>query len=53
MMGAVSWARRHQQGVMRLGGAMLVTVGVLMLTGLWAELVAQLQLWVVGYVPPV
>jgi cytochrome c-type biogenesis protein len=53
MMGAASWVRRHQRGVMRLGGAMLVTVGVLMLTGLWAEMVAQLQLWVVGYVPPV
>lgn len=53
MMGAVAWVRRHQVHVMRLGGAMLVTVGILMLTGVWASMIAHLQLWVVGYVPPV
>ncbi len=53
MMGATAWVRRHQVWVMRLGGAMLVGVGILMLTGVWTSLIAHLQLWVVGYVPPV
>lgn len=43
MMRVVAWVRRHQQWVMRLGGAMLVTVGILLLTGAWAELVAWMQ----------
>ncbi|MDP9318931.1 MAG: cytochrome c biogenesis protein CcdA [Actinomycetota bacterium] len=49
MMGAVAWVRRHQQWVMRLGGAMLVTVGVLLLSGAWDSLVA----WMQGEVGPV
>jgi cytochrome c-type biogenesis protein len=53
MMGAVAWIRRYQVWVMRLGGAMLVTVGILMLTGAWTALVQQLQSWVGGYVLPV
>jgi cytochrome c-type biogenesis protein len=49
MMGAVTWVRRHQQWVMGLGGAMLVTVGVLLLSGEWATMVA----WMQGKVGPV
>jgi len=49
MMGAVAWVRRHQQWVMRLGGAMLVTVGILLLSGAWDSLVA----WMQGEVGPV
>jgi len=49
MMRAVTWVRRHQQWVMGLGGAMLVTVGVLLLSGEWANLVA----WMQGQVGPV
>ncbi len=49
MMGAVSWVRRHQVWVMRLGGAMLVTVGILMLTGVWATMIAHLQTWAVSF----
>jgi cytochrome c-type biogenesis protein len=43
MMGAVAWVRRHQQWVMGLGGAMLVTLGVLLLSGEWASMVAWMQ----------
>jgi cytochrome c-type biogenesis protein len=48
-MGAVTWVRRHQQWVMGLGGAMLVTVGVLLLSGAWESMVA----WMQGQVGPV
>jgi cytochrome c-type biogenesis protein len=46
MLGAVRWIRQHQVWVMRLGGVMLLTVGVLMLSGRWEELTAGLRQWV-------
>lgn len=45
-MGALSFVRRHQVWVMRFGGAMLVTVGVLLLTGAWDSMVAWMQVQV-------
>ena len=49
MMGAVTWVRRHQLWVMRAGGGLLVVVGVLMVTGVWASMVASMQGWVGTY----
>ncbi len=50
MLGAFGWIRRHQRWVTRTGGLMLVVVGVLLVTGLWAELVTWIQLQLVlGY----
>ncbi len=46
---AVAWVRRHQLAVMRLGGGMLVVVGVLLLTGIWAHLIAWVQTQVGGF----
>jgi cytochrome c-type biogenesis protein len=52
MMKAVAWVRRYQQWVMGLGGAMLVTVGVLLLTGEWASMIAWMQgRWGTGEAP--
>src|SRR6478752_4619622 len=48
-LGAFAWVRAHYALVMRLGGGLLVVVGVLMVTGLYGELAAQLQLWVSDY----
>ena len=42
-LGAFGWVRRHQVWVMRLGGLMLVAVGVLLVTGWWDEMVTWLQ----------
>src|SRR4029453_180731 len=53
MLGAVGWTRRHQVWVMRLGGAMLVAVGVLLLTGGGDGLTADLRGWVSDFVPVV
>jgi cytochrome c-type biogenesis protein len=49
MLGATRWLRRHQQWVSRLGGAMLVVVGVLLVTGWWDLLVGELRVWVPGF----
>ena len=52
-MTAFGWVRRHQLAVMRGGGLMLVTIGVLLVTGAWAELTTGLQVWVTGFTPAV
>jgi cytochrome c-type biogenesis protein len=42
-LGAFGWVRRHQVWVTRAGGLMLVTVGVLLVTGWWDQAVTWLQ----------
>lgn len=49
-LGALKWVRRHQEVVMRVGGAMLVLVGLLLVTGLWDQVVQWVQTQLVdGY----
>jgi cytochrome c-type biogenesis protein len=48
-LGAFGWIRGHQVWVMRIGGAMLVVLGVLLVTGLWGSLVASMQGWISGF----
>ena len=50
---AVDWVRRHVRKVQLAGGAMLIMVGVLLVTGLWAELVAALREPVAGFATPI
>ena len=40
---ASGWLRRHQRAIQRVGGVMLVLVGLLMVTGLWQSLNTWLQ----------
>jgi cytochrome c-type biogenesis protein len=46
MTRTVGFLRRHQVAVMRIGGLMMVAVGVLLVTGLWDQLMARLTVWV-------
>ena len=46
MLGAVRWVRRHQVWVTRVGGLMLIAVGILLVTGIWDLWVAYLRGWV-------
>ncbi len=48
-LGAVRWVRRHQVWVTRLGGLMLVVVGLLLVTGWWELWTATLRGWVGSY----
>ena len=51
-MQAFAFARRHARLISRAGGAMLVCVGLLEVTGAWSTFVAWLQVhWVSGYQP--
>ncbi len=49
MTRTVGFLRRHQVAVMRIGGLMMVAVGVLLVTGLWDQLMARLTVWVGGF----
>jgi cytochrome c-type biogenesis protein len=48
MLGAIAWVRRHQVAVSRIGGGMIVLVGVLLLTGWWDTIVIELRQWTTG-----
>jgi cytochrome c-type biogenesis protein len=47
-LGAFGFIRRHQQWVTRIGGAMLVLVGLALVTGWWDQAVTWLQLHLVN-----
>lgn len=46
---AVAWVRRHQVLVTRIGGSLLVAVGLLLLSGWWDILVGDLRQWAAGF----
>ena len=48
-LGAFGWVRRHQVWVLRLGGVMLIGLGLLLVTGVWTQLVSSLQGWIGGF----
>lgn len=52
MLGAIAFVRRHQQWVTRIGGGMLVIVGLLLVTGWWAWAITWMQVRIgTGSVP--
>lgn len=48
-LGTVRWLRRHQLLVTRLGGAMLVLLGVLLVTGVWTQVVLAMRGLITGF----
>ena len=53
-MRAFAFFRRHARLVTRIGGAMLICVGLLEVTGAWSTFMAWLQVhWVSSYEPPI
>jgi cytochrome c-type biogenesis protein len=45
----LAWLRKHRLGLMRFGGAMLIVLGILLVTGLWGDLTGLLQGWIDGF----
>lgn len=45
----IDFVQRHQRTMMRIGGFVMVAVGVLMLTGGWEYLMAWMRQWVSGF----
>jgi cytochrome c-type biogenesis protein len=48
-MGAFAVVRRHYALVMRFGGALLVVVGLMLVSGLWETLMVDVRGWVAGF----
>ncbi len=44
-LGATSFLRRHARTVTQVGGGLLVLVGLLLVTGAWAEMMGWLRSW--------
>ena len=43
--GGMAWVKRHYSFVMGFGGGMLVVLGVLLVTGVWADLTVRMTVW--------
>ena len=48
MLGTVRFVREHQVWVTRIGGLMMIAVGLLLVTGWWGHLVTWLQIHLIG-----
>ncbi|MFJ9979435.1 cytochrome c biogenesis CcdA family protein [Streptomyces cyaneofuscatus] len=48
-LGVFSWVKAHYRWVMRIGGGMMITTGILMVTGVWSMLIAHMQSWSAGF----
>ncbi|MEV7278223.1 cytochrome c biogenesis protein CcdA [Streptomyces sp. NPDC093111] len=48
-LGAFGWVKKHYTWVMRVGGAMMIVTGLLLLTGVWDSMVADMQSWSSGF----
>jgi cytochrome c-type biogenesis protein len=49
MLRAVAWVRKHQLLVIRIGGVLMIAVGLLLLTGVWDSMTADLRQWVANF----
>ncbi|MDX3226621.1 cytochrome c biogenesis CcdA family protein [Streptomyces sp. ME19-01-6] len=49
VLGAFGWVKRHYVWVMRIGGGMLVALGVLLLTGIWDSMMGDMQAWALRF----
>jgi len=45
----LGWLRRHRLALMRTGGAVLVVLGLLLVTGLWGQMTTYMQQWIDGF----
>jgi len=45
----LGWLRRHRLALMRVGGSLLIVIGLLLVTGVWGTLTDALQSWVDGF----
>ena len=48
-LGAFDVVKRHYAVVMRVGGGLLVLVGLLLVSGVWEDLMVEVRSWVAGF----
>ena len=49
VVNVLPFLRRHQLVITRIGGALLITIGVLLVTGLWSDVTFGLRSWISGF----
>ena len=47
--GALGWVKRNYEWVMRIGGAMLIVIGLLLVTGAWTSFTIWLRVTIPGF----
>jgi cytochrome c-type biogenesis protein len=52
-LGAFAAVKRHYDVVLRVGGGMLVIIGLLLVSGVWGQIVLHLQTTINGFTPSV
>lgn len=50
--GALGWVRRHSLLIMRIGGIMLIAIGLALVTGLWDDLTVSMRVWAGAFEVP-
>ncbi len=45
----LAWLRSHRLALMRIGGGLLIVLGLLLVTGLWAQITNAMQGWIDGF----
>ncbi|MFI2362074.1 cytochrome c biogenesis CcdA family protein [Promicromonospora sp. NPDC019610] len=45
----LDFLRKHRLAALRIGGGLLVLVGLLLVTGLWTQITGAMQLWIGGF----
>ena len=50
--GSIAWVKRHIRVINIVGGSLLVLIGLLMVTGLWRQLMSALGAVISGVVSP-
>src|SRR5690606_38339814 len=52
MTQTMTFFKKHMRTVNIIGGSLLILIGILMVTGLWAWITSELQVVIGGYVTP-
>jgi len=52
LAGTVRWVREHSALIARIGGVMLIVIGVALVTGLWDSWTVQLRVWTGNFSVP-
>ena len=50
--GTLAWVRRHYTLIMRIGGGLLVAIGILLVSGLWDSITIWMRTLVPGFETP-
>jgi cytochrome c-type biogenesis protein len=48
---SVSWLRKRQVLFLRIGGILLILIGILLATGLWSEVTVEMRILISGFTP--